>query len=467
MGVPDIIICVLFVMLVSSYGWGMRGTVIGGEKGAMLPGAFIGLVLARFAGGGIYENFWVVAAAGLMGMTFGGSETYGETIGFVLHRDAGRDYRPLKGYSGLFLKGALWFSICGGFIAFAISSMAGDKYSVADIIIFCLLIPVFQLAGYYIFNTPYNKEKGIYPRCYYSRTRREEWGGNLVTLLALMAMGIIRNDSLMLSMIWGGFLGGGLGWLVGMKFYEATVFPMSNGKFIFDRFFRKGIYDGWKTMEFTLGAIGGAGIAIGFCRKISAVEEINAAIASSGIRTLPHSVEAVMPFAVGLLAAGIIAVNAYGFYCDRKEKEYNTLLCDRIERTLYNVIPMALVLMGSAYAARLMTVFMLILVLGVKCVFERFSQSRFMPFYGVIALLVCGGVFAGDIILGGYGPFALIFTGTVPYLLAELFHAVSKKRRAGRNVKDGLCKTAFATVYPCFLIMFVLIYGVSVKIFGF
>ncbi|MBE6819940.1 MAG: hypothetical protein E7516_02660 [Ruminococcaceae bacterium] len=467
MGISDMIICVLFVMLASSYGWGMRGTVIGGEKGAMLPGAFIGLILARFAGGGIYENFWTVAAAGLMGMTYGGSETYGETIGFVLHRDAGRGYRPVKGYSGLFLKGALWFSICGGFIAFAISSMAGNKYSLADIMIFCLLIPVFQLVGYYIFNTPYNKEKGIHPKCYYSRTRREEWGGNLVTLLALIALGIIRNDSLMLSMIWGGFLGGGLGWLAAMKFYEATVFPVSNGKYIFDRFFRNGIYDGWKTMEFTLGAIGGAGVAIGFCRKISAVEEINGMIASSGLNTLPPSAEKFMPLAVGLLAAGIIAVNAYGLYCDKKEKNCNTLLCDRIERTLYNVIPMALVLTGSAYAARLMTVFMLVLVLGIKCVFERFSESRLMPLYGAIALPVCGGVFAGDIILGGYGPFALIFAGTVPYLLAELLHAMSKKRRAGRSIKDGLCKTAFATVYPCFLIMCTIIYIASAKIFGF
>ncbi len=467
MGISDMIICVLFVMLASSYGWGMRGTVIGGEKGAMLPGAFIGLILARFAGGGIYENFWIVAAAGLMGMTYGGSETYGETIGFVLHRDAGRDYRPVKGYSGLFLKGALWFAVCGGFIAFAISSMAGNKYSFADIIIFCLLIPVFQLAGYYVFNTPYNKEKGIRPKCYYSRTRREEWGGNLVTLLALMALGIIRNDSLMLSMIWGGFLGGGLGWLVAMKFYEASVFPMGNGRYIFDRFYRKGIYDGWKTMEFSLGAIGGAGIAIGFCRKADLVAEINGKIASSGLNVLPESVEKFMPLAVGLLAAGIIAVNAYGWYCDRKEKEYNTLLCDRVERTLYNVIPMMLVLAGSLYAARLMTVFMLILVLGIKCVFERFGESRLMPLYGVIALIVCGGVFAGDIILGGYGPFALIFAGTVPYLLAELLHAISKGRRAGRSVKDGLAKTAFATVYPCFLIMCSVIYIVSVKIFGF
>ena len=90
-----------------------------------------------------------------------------------------------------------------------------------------------------------------------------------------------------------------------------------------------------------------------------------------------------------------------------------------------------------------------------------------MPLYGAVALAVCGGVFAGDIIFGGYGPFALIFAGTVPYLLAELFHAMTEKRRAGRSIKDGLCKTAFATVFPCFLIMCIIIYIVSAEIFGF
>lgn len=467
MSFADSIICVLFVMLASSYGWGMRGTVIGGEKGAVLPGAFIGLVLAWFAGGGIRENFWAVAAAGLMGMTYGGSETYGETIGFVLHRDAGRNYRPVKGFSGLFLKGALWFSICGGFIAFAISSMAGDMYKKTDIIIFCLLIPVFQLAGYHLFNTPYNKEKGIHPKCYYSLTRREEWGGNLVTLLAMLAMAVIKSDGLMLSMICGGFIGGGVGWVIAMKFYELSVFPMRNGKYFFDRFYRKGIYDGWKTMEFTLGAIGGAGIALGFCAELAPVENINRLVASGAGNSLTEPVEAAMPYIMALVSIGIIAVNAYVFYCDKKDKYLNSLVSDRIERTLYNVIPMMLVLLGSAYAARLMTVFMLILVCAIKCVFERLGHTKLMPLYAAIASVICAAVFAGDIILGGYKPFALIFAGTVPYLIAELLHAVSKHRRKEKSIGDALTKTAFATVYPCFLAMCAVLYAVSAKIFVF
>lgn len=95
------LLCVIFTTFASCYAWGMRGAVIGGEKGAMLPGAFIGLILALFSGGTISEYFWIPAAAAAMGMTYGGTEPYGETIGMVLHRD-----RPIKGYTGLAMKGA-------------------------------------------------------------------------------------------------------------------------------------------------------------------------------------------------------------------------------------------------------------------------------------------------------------------------------------------------------------------------
>ena len=47
----DIITATLLILAIIpavSYAWGMRGTTIGGEKGAMLPGAMIGLLIAFF-----------------------------------------------------------------------------------------------------------------------------------------------------------------------------------------------------------------------------------------------------------------------------------------------------------------------------------------------------------------------------------------------------------------------------------
>ncbi|MCL2298616.1 MAG: hypothetical protein FWC27_00520, partial [Firmicutes bacterium] len=60
-----------------SYGWGMRGTTLGGEKGAMLPGALMGLLIAVFSGSPfLRENFFLLSAAGALGIYFGGSMSY-------------------------------------------------------------------------------------------------------------------------------------------------------------------------------------------------------------------------------------------------------------------------------------------------------------------------------------------------------------------------------------------------------
>lgn len=466
MGFFNALLCVLFATLAASYAWGMRGTVIGGEKGAMLPGVFIGTILAWFSGGAIRESFWIVAAAGLMGMSFGGIETYGETIGMVLHRGKA-DYRPIKGYSGLAVKGALWFSVCGGFIGFAFSAMSGNIYSAADIIIFCVLIPAFQQIGYRIFNKPYDKEKGIHPQIYYSVTRREEWGSNLAILLAMLLMAIIKNDSLMLTMLSCGLVAGGVGWIAAMRAYEYLVFSMPNGKYLFDKLYRKGIFDGWKLMEFILGAAGGLGLSIGFCIKYDIIEEYNRIIEEKGRFTTLEQVEGAMPYVAAVLAAAMLAINVYQFVCGRKEKKINLFICDQIERPLYNVIPMLLVLLGSVSVARIMTVFMLIFACTLKCAFDRFKKMRFVYIFQVVMLAICAAVFAGDIILGGYGPFVIMLAGTVPYLIAEFMWAAWDCRTKNIPLKNTVTKTAFATVFPCLTVMSAAILLISYKIFGF
>lgn len=464
MGFFDALLCVAFTTLAASYAWGMRGAVIGGEKGAMLPGVFIGTVLAWFSGGAIRESFWIIAAAGLMGMTFGGVETYGETIGMVLHRGMA-DYRPVKGYAGLAVKGALWFSICGGFIAFAFSAMSGSIYSAADIVIFCLLIPLLQQIGYRIFNKPYDKEKGIRPQIYYSVTRREEWGSNLAVLFAMLALAIIRSDELMLTMLSCGIISGALGWIAAMKAYEYSVFPMRNGNFLFNKLYRKGIFDGWKLMEFILGAAGGLGLSIGFCSKYDVIAEYNRFIAQNGRFSPLGEFEGVMPYVAALLSVAMLAVNVYQFVCSRKGKEANSFICDQIERPLYNIIPMLFVLLGSLSVARIMTVFMLIFVCTIKCVFDRFDKVKNIYVFQVVMLAVCAAVFVGDIILGGYNPFQIMLAGTVPYLVMELIWVVSYSVRKNIPLKNAITKTAFATVFPCLLAMSVVILLISYKIF--
>ena len=464
MKVSEMIVCILFTAFASCYAWGMRGTVIGGEKGAMLPGAFIGLVLAWFSGGAIRENFWIPAAAGLMGMTFGGTETYGETIGMVLHRGM-PNYNPRKGYFGLAFKGALWFSICGGFTAISLASMSNTVYSTGDLIIFMVLVPAIQQIGFNIFNKPYDKQKEIYPRIFYSVTRREEWGSNLALLVAMIAFAVIRGDDFTLAMIAGGFFFGAVGWLLAMKFYELSAFSMKNGKYIFGKLHKKGLIDGWKIMEFTLGAVGGFGLSLTYCAKFEFVEKYNEAIALNGIRTLPETVEKFMPLLCAVFALGIVCVNLYAMICERKGIQIDSYKCDLIERAFYNILPMIFVLLGSQFTAKYSTVFILVFVLAVKCVFDRFSESRLLPVAAVILTVICSAAFACCFYQQYCAPLNIILIGTVPYLITELISVIWKAPRKGKKISDVLANTSFITVFPFMLLQSIMLIILSLKIF--
>lgn len=459
----EALVCVLFSTLAVSYAWGMRGSVIGGEKGAMLPGLYLGLILAWFAGGGIREYFWIPAAAGLMGMSFGGTEPYGDTIHMVICRTS-KHYRPVRGYTGLAVKGGLWFGVAGGFIAFALSAMGG-LYTAGNIVIFCVLIPVFQLAGYLIFNQPYNEEKGKYPAIYFSFESREEWGSNLMIMLALLAMGIIKHDDLLVNFVSLGFVFGFIGWLIAIKFYDLSQHPLKNGKYIFGKLVKKDRIDGWKIMEFTLGAIGGMGIAIAFCASDYEIRRIRFAILQNGLFNPIAGAERFMPLIIGACALAIIGINFYEFYVEKKGGEYNGFICDIIERPLFNLIPMVFVLLGSVTAARLMTVFMIIFVCGVKCVFDRFEKDKTIIVPVIVFSAAAIAVFVIDLVKGGFTHFDVIIAGGFPYLAAELWFRIAACKKKGKSVKDALLKDSFSVVFSFMIIQVIAITLISAKLF--
>lgn len=465
MGFSTALLCVIFTTFASCYAWGMRGAVIGGEKGAMLPGAFIGLILALFSGGTISEYFWIPAAAAAMGMTYGGTEPCGETIGMVLHR--GRpDYRPIKGYTGLAMKGAFWFSICGGFIGISFASMSGSIYKTSDFVVFCLLIPVIRSIGYNIFNMPYDKQKGIYPKIFYSLTRREEWGSNLTLIIAMMTMAIIRGDDFTLALMGSGFFFGGVGWLVAMKGFVLAALPLKNGKYVFGKLYHNGLIDGWKLMEFILGAFGGFGLSLAFCTQYDYVEKYNVIINKEGIRAPNETFAEFIPFIISACILGVLAINIYQFICDKKNKTIDGFFWDRIERPLYNALPMMLVLLGSVLTAKIMTVFILVFVCGMKCAFDRFADAKLLLPGQTVIFAICAAVFTGcfyDV----YSPFAVAVAGTVPYLIAELFSVLWNNSKKGISIRKTLTGTAFGTVYPCFAVQSAVILAAFWKIFGF
>ena len=86
MSVLNMMMFIAFSVIAVSWGWGMRGTAIGGEKGAMLPGALLGLSFASFAGTDrTVEYYFIFTAAGAVGMYVGGQMTYGETLGLTMN----------------------------------------------------------------------------------------------------------------------------------------------------------------------------------------------------------------------------------------------------------------------------------------------------------------------------------------------------------------------------------------------
>jgi len=75
MSFSDAAVFIGLCAVAGSYGWGMRGCKIGGEKGALLPGAFLGLLFAWFAPAEIIrDHFWLITAAGALGWASGGPE---------------------------------------------------------------------------------------------------------------------------------------------------------------------------------------------------------------------------------------------------------------------------------------------------------------------------------------------------------------------------------------------------------
>lgn len=456
MRITDALVCIFVTTLAASYGWGMRGSLIGGEKGAMLPGALIGLVLGWFYGYGSVS----VAAAGLMGMTFGGTETYGETIGFVLHRGK-EDYNPVRGYIGLAFKGALWFSVCGAFLGISLSY---GVYHYSEIFDFCLLIPVMQIVGQLIFNRPYKPEKNKFPKIYFSKTRREEWGGNLLMLVALVVFAAYHGDYFTIILIASGFVFGAIGWLVGMRAFVATVFPLKNGKYFFGKAYHKGIIDGWKIMEFILGAFGGFGLSLAYCLGYSYIEIYQDRASLDGLEFIDDEyLQGWIPVILVACVIGIVAVNLISFICDKKGKEVNSYVLDHIERLFYNVIPMMFVLAGEA--GGFVTVFMLVFVVVNKLIFDRFKKVNLVSILigaGVcVATFVC---FAGRI--GGVKPIDVVLVGTIPYLAGEIIWILSKQGRRGKSLKDAVTKTPFATVFPAFAVMSAVLIISFVKIFA-
>lgn len=357
------IFAVIVISLAVSYGWGMRGALIGGEKGAALPGALLGMFLALFSGSAyIAERFYFFAAMGAVGMAYGGFEPYAQTMSFILHRDR-EEFNRKKGYGGLILKGLLWFGIAGEIIGMTFSALTGKYYSAAQIIALFLLVPVIQDIGVRIFNKPYDPAKKKFPKLYLSTSSREEWGGNVLMLLVFLAVSIYSGDFYAVGFAVTGIIFGAAGWCLGIFFYDIQIHPMKNGKYIFGKLHK--YIDGWKIMEYTLGAAGGLGFGIFFeATKNTMLRERLDIINLSGFwNPFPQhqSLVAWLIFALSILTI----LQYYG-----KFKNYPRAF-EIFERVSLFALPAIPILLGNGISAQLLSFSSIVFVAAEQAVYDR------------------------------------------------------------------------------------------------
>lgn len=375
MSVWLIIASVLFAGFAVSYGWGIRGFVIGGEKGALLPGALMGLAAALLAMGDKgSELFLFFAAAGALSMFYGGTETYAQTMSFLLSRDVKGPYfgQLKKGVVGIFFKGALWFSIPGFVLAMLPGALTG-LYSAAEIIVMFALFPAVSIIGTKIFNTPYDRERKVFPRLYFSLDRREEWGSNVMIIAVLTVFTLINGDLVALGAGITGFIVGGFGFLIGLVLYDVE---RRRGNKIFGKFEKSGYIDGWKIMEHAFGAFAGGGLMLYFALFSEHFTALCDTIDINAL-TLGNDKYVCAAVCLALMIFTLLQYPVSAAVAKKTGKRPDEHIFEVIERPLWSAVPLIFVFLGSPSAAAFGAFGTLAFALCEKCSIEWYEKSQY------------------------------------------------------------------------------------------
>lgn len=440
----------IFITAVAmSYGWGMRGTTIGGEKGAMLPGAIAGLMIALFSGSPfLLENFFFLSALGSMGMYYGGCMTYGETLALSLASRPAPNMK--KGLIAVFVKGFLWFAVFAEIFTLGIAALTGNYFSVKEIIIMFLLMPVVMITFLFIFNRPHNKDEKIFPKIYFSISRKESWGAMLGLFFLLLVIAIVKRIPFVLEFTVICAIFGGFGWVVAQLAHVFCGRYSNDFKNPFLKMFGKRSVSPWKVMECVLGAFAGLGISIGFVLFQNSFNRlIDFNISSFWTPTAQYD----KAFTYIFLA--ILAADMFHYFTKSKKIQ---AVAEILEFPFYATIPTLLVFLGNKDVAQLSSFFVLYWVFVQEISFEKPNKlghpKVFKPIFTVIGIAIITAQLYFDIIFSLpltillYGVFHEVFT------LAYLIQRYNKNTAANykNSFKKYLFTTEIATVHIYFII---------------
>jgi hypothetical protein len=266
----------LAVMLCGSMagglGWGIRGQY-GHETGAMIAGVLTGLALALC----LARHLAPIQAARsvalmALGISFGGSMTYGQTLGLTHDSPlVGNDAALLWGMLGLGLKGGTWIGFAGLFFGVGLSQ---TNYRFKEVLLMFLFAIGMLFLGVQLLNQPFHPGDLQLPRFYFSddwrwepdaelRPRRERWGGLLLALLACWGyLGFFKKDRLAMKLGGWGFLAGAIGFPGGQCIQAFHAWNTELVKSVIPI----GLYGNinwWNMMETTFGCIFGAVLGLG------------------------------------------------------------------------------------------------------------------------------------------------------------------------------------------------------------
>lgn len=271
-------------------GWGIRGQY-GHETGAMLAGLLLSLTLVLLCCPQLngLEAMRAVAWA-TVAIGFGGSMTYGQTVGLTHDRElVGNTQALLWGMLGLSIKGGLWIGFSGVFLGMG---LGGKRYRALELT--CLMFGILGLCwtGIQLINEPFDPARKILPQIYFSddwrwepnavlKPRREVWGGMLFALVGLMGyVRVHRGDGLAFRLGLWAVVGGMIGFPLGqcLQAYHAWH----------PELFRQGIWaswdpviNWWNFMETTFGAVMGAALGCGLWLNRARVQKASSEGADS------------------------------------------------------------------------------------------------------------------------------------------------------------------------------------------
>ncbi len=306
-------LAMLFTALAGGLGWGIRGQY-GHETGAMLAGLLVALVLVYLFGHHLSSLSTARAVAlATVAIGFGGSMTYGQTLGLTQDAPLIGNMSALRwGLLGTFIKGSIWIGFFGLFLGLGLGA---KKYTLIEMALMMIVSIFLLFLGIFLLNEPFDPEMKKLPLIYFSdhwfwepgealQPRRESWGGLLFALGWLIVYtGLIKKDILARNMSFWGILAGGLGFFTGqcVQAYHAwNVDEFKTGWFSRIEPF----INWWNMMEITFGLIFGCVLALGLWLNRNHIRSNKST----------DSIDMTFNTEIGLVVIHIIAISAWNFF---------------------------------------------------------------------------------------------------------------------------------------------------------